>query len=251
MKKLSKALMGRTWDNIQFALDIVRSAALFVDAGMESSITETSVVYSQAQIQALLRFLCSVTDERIIQRLLKVYPNTHLDLIVGCGQSARNATLSNTNMSCSLSDDVLSALLIGALCNNEKCIEIIKNCKCPPSLISHADLWARGDEKLLLEIIRTCDHPMPLFRALASCFKPVQDLALARWREKGVELLEWFHSSYVPEADGKPDLMVFLPPLSLSPHSLSTEEVDDLITLLEHSSGVEEKVCDGNECICR
>ncbi len=255
MKRLSKALMGRSWDNIQLALDTVRAAALLLDVDMENSTTETSVVYSQAQIQAILRFSCSVTDERIIQRLLKVCPNILLDLIVCCGPSTRDAALSKTvnrmdsNMFYSLSDDILSAILLGALCNDEKCIAIIKKYKCPPSLISCADLWARGDEKLLLEIIRTCDHPMPLFRALASCFKSVQDIALARWREKGVELLEWFQSSYVSKADGKPDgkpdLMIFLPPLSLSPRFLSTEEVDDLISLLEHSSGVEEKVCNG------
>ncbi len=257
MSRLSEALMGRSWDNIRLAQDtVLAAAALLLDDDMENATTETSVVYSQAQIQAVLQFSCSVTDERIIQRLLTVCPNTLLELIVCCGSSTRKAALStamnrmDSNLSCpSLSDDILSALLLGALCNEEKCAEIIINYKCPTSLISCADLWARGDEKLLLEIIRTCDHPMPLFRALASCFKSVRDTALARWREKGVELLEWFQSSYVSKADdGKPD-MVFSPPLPLSPHCLSTEQVGDLISIMEHGSGVEEKVCGENECI--
>ncbi len=257
MNRLSKALMGRSWDSIQLALDTVRAAALLYDDEIENATTETSVVYSQDHIQAVLRFLCSVTDERIVQRLLTACPNILLELIVRCGPSTRKAALSTTmnrmdsDLSCSLSDDILSALLLGALCGDEECAEIVKNHKKSlPSLISCADLWARGDEKVLLEIIHTIDHPMPLFRALTSCFKLVRDTALARWREKGVELSEWFQSSYVSNAGGKADLG-FFPPLPLSPHCLSAEQVVDLISLMGHSSGVEEKVCDGNECIVR
>ncbi len=251
MNGLSEALIGRSCDNIRLAQDTVQAAAaLLLDYDMENATTETSVVYSHAQIQAVLQFSCAVTDERIIQRLLTVCPNTLLELIVCCGSSTRKAALSMTmkrmdsNLCCpSFSDDILSALLLGALCNEEKCAEIIQHYKCPTGLISCADLWARGDEKLLLEIIRASSHPMPLFRALTSCFKSVRYEALAKWREKGVELLEWFHSSHVSKAedDGKPD-MVFSSPLPLPPHCLSTEEIGDLISIMEHGSGVEEKV---------